>query len=259
MSRESVKSVEKAFSLLRELASGASQRSGPDLARALRFSKPTVYRLLRALERSGAVYRSPEAATYTLGIGLRELAAVDHWHFQLRSAAAGPMRRLRDASTETVTLYVSLNPAEFVCIEMLPGLNHIRHFEHVGGPIAVGKGATSTIFVAGLAEVHGWDAVTRLLNALDDLPPGGAEEQKARARRLIDQGYFSSAGGERFQGIKSISAPIRGASGRIVAALSLSGPSADFGEEPLWATWVRETATAIFQALAAMPGSRSVH
>ena len=63
---DSVKSVERAFALLRVVADERVPRSAPELAQRAGMSKPAVYRLLRAMERANVVVCDP--ATESLRI-----------------------------------------------------------------------------------------------------------------------------------------------------------------------------------------------
>lgn len=257
---ESVQSVENAFTVLRELASGAADRSAPDLARATGLSRPAVYRLLRAMQRSYIVTHDPAAGRFSLGVGLRELALSDRWQGTLRRIALPEMQRLREASGETVSLYVSVNDIENICIETLTSLNGIRHEERVGSVFGLFRGATATVFLANRARRDGDDAIAAMLDAVSSggLPPGGATAVMARLREGVD-GFVSTAG-ERVPGCAAIAMPIRRKpEGPTIAVINVTGPRERFGEAQVatWAAMARETAGRIAERLGPPQGQSS--
>src|SRR6478609_8186158 len=68
----SVQSVDRAFAVLRQVASEPGGIS--DVARAVDLPVSTVARLLGTLESLGAVVRIGDGATYGIGSGIRHLA-----------------------------------------------------------------------------------------------------------------------------------------------------------------------------------------
>ena len=254
---ESVQSVENAFTVLRELASGTADRSAPDLARSTGLSRPAVYRLLRAMQRSLIVAYDPVAGRFSLGVGLRELALSDRWHATLRRLALPEMQRLREATGETVSLYVPLNDVENVCIETLTSPSGIRHEEHVGSVFGLFRGATAAVFLAERARRDGDESIAAMLNAVSSsaLPPDGIPGVLARMHEGRDG--FASTSGERVPGCAAIAMPIRsGAAAPVVAAINLSGPRERFGEPQMsaWSDLVREAAGRIGGLLGRSPG-----
>jgi IclR family KDG regulon transcriptional repressor len=256
--RGSVMAVEKAFRLLAELAAGPSPRSAPSLAAALSMSKPTVYRLLRALEKSGAIFRHPEDGAVSLGHRLWELAFSDSQHIELQLRAANAMRQLRDATGETVALYLPLGSGEFVCVATLLGTQDIRRYEQIGRPVPLARGATSMVFLAGLMERYGRETVAAYLDGLPTgLRPARVAEFCERLEAVRRAGYAYTAG-MRIPGAASIAAPIRGLGSTVVAALAVTGPADRFTEERvrLWQAWTRQAAASVADALRASADSR---
>ena len=257
---ESVQSVENAFTVLRELASGAADRSAPDLARSTGLSRPAVYRLLRAMQRSLIVAYDPAAGRFSLGVGLRELAISERWYGTLRRIALPEMQQLRAASGETVSLYVPANGIENVCIETLTSPSGIRHEEHVGAVLGPARGATAAIFLADRARREGEATFTAMLEGLpaEDLPEGGVPAAIARAAEAQDG--FASTRGERIAGCAAIAMPIRTkAGGPTIAVINLTGPRERFGESQMamWTPMVRETAGRIGERLGPPQGQTS--
>src|SRR5256714_6082273 len=72
MAGATVQSVDRAFAVLRQVASEPGGIS--DVARAVDLPVSTVARLLGTLESLGAVVRIDDAGTYAIGAGIRALA-----------------------------------------------------------------------------------------------------------------------------------------------------------------------------------------
>jgi IclR family transcriptional regulator, KDG regulon repressor len=222
---ESVQSVERAGALLKAIASGDDLgQSGAALATATGMSKPAAYRILRALERIGFVAHNNADGRFSIGIAVREVANGPSWNGVLQRAALADMQRLRERTAETVSLYVPRTAFDIVCVETLASTLSIRYEDGIGRRVSVALGATGTVLLADLARVEGIAAVRALLDGLDsaDLPAGGITTVLDRLPHAYDA--YCSTIGERVPGSAAISAPIRRAGRRAVAALTISGP-----------------------------------
>ena len=98
-------SVEKAFGLLDFLAASGKPASLQEVTEALKLSKPTAYRLLRALQELGYVTRPADRRDYLVGPRTALLAAVDPYA-ELKSQARPLLRHLHEEFNETVNLGV---------------------------------------------------------------------------------------------------------------------------------------------------------
>ncbi|MEV4031634.1 IclR family transcriptional regulator [Streptomyces umbrinus] len=248
--RNSVQSVEKALGLLVTLGEAQQPLTVAGLAAEAGLSTTAAYRLLRALEKGGAVTRSADTGKYVLGFLAHELASRADPHGHIRLAAAGPMLAVQEqCNGETVGLYVPVNSSEFMCIETLPAKHVIRYMEVLYRPIVVGRGATSRVFLAAMLERYGHNAVLSYLSGLPDhLRPLSAVELAALARETLERGYAYSDS-TRIPGLTSLAAPIRGRLGGILGAITLSWPTGrvDMSALPEWGSQLRASAAAITQ------------
>ena len=255
--RNSVQSVEKAIGLLRLLGAAGRPLPPAELAHRAGLSRTTVHRLLRALEKGGAVARPSGTADYALGYLAHELASVTDHHSRLRATAAAPMLDLRRrCGGETVGLYVPVSSAEFMCIDMLPGLHGMRHVETLYRPIAMALGATSSIFLAAAVQRHGWDMVRAMLTEPSSTEPVEGYDVMVRLVQMsLEQGYAASTG-LRIAGLGAISAPILGQFGQALAAVTVSGLAERFRGPDVeqWIRALRETTAEIARRLADSPG-----
>ena len=240
--RNSVQSVENAMDVLKALAKSDVPLSPAEIATATGLTRTQVHRLLRALEKSSAVARNAGTPTYALGHLAQVLATANDHHRLWRVLAAAPMYDLRArCGGETVSLYLPVNAAEFMCIEMLPALHGVRHVETLYQPIQMSLGATSSVFLAAAVQRHGWDVLPAMLAGR--LSPERFDAMRRLVQSFLDRGYASSSG-LRIAGLSAIAVPVRGPFGRTVAALTVSGVDERFTSEerPQWIAALLETA-----------------
>ncbi len=144
--------------------------------------------------------------------------------FQLGSRLAGPsladaarpaLEALRDATGESVQLYVPRTSTR-VCIVSLESPHGLRTIVPVGAVLPMDVGSAAKVF-AGDADRRGW-----------------AESVEERER-----------------GVASVSAPVRSGDGRIVAAVSVSGPLERTTRQPgrRYAVAVTSAAAEVAQAI----------
>ena len=148
-------SVGKAAALLRAAARYPDGASVSQLARATRIPRATALRMIVALESESLLTRIADDRVL-LGTGILELAAAVRPERILIEAAREPMRRLADATHETVTLAVR-HGDEIVGLDEVPGAHLIGPATWVGRswPLtgtASGRLATGIVPVDGVAE-----------------------------------------------------------------------------------------------------------
>jgi len=188
--------LDKAMVVLSALEPGP--RPLADLVAATGLSRATAHRLAVALEAHGLVRRDDEGR-FTLGlrlIGLGHAAAeaVPGW-LDARPALAW----LQAQTGESVQLFVR-DGDERVCVESLEAPHELRTIVPVGARLPLDRGSAGHVL----------------------RPPAGDDADRAGGGRGA-RGWVESVG-ERQAGVASVSAPVADQSGRMVAAVSVSGP-----------------------------------
>ncbi len=204
---EGVRSLERGVELLFRLAAHPEGVGLQQLARETGCSKSTVHRLLATLQSLSLVEQDGRSRLYLPGRRLAELAPAGA-EPDLRRLALPVMRQLRDETEETVTLHL-IEGGSHVVVEQVESEHEIRRINPIGQPVPLVAGATARAILAFLPPAE--------RPSLD----GGPSE--AELRRVRVQGYSLSAG-ERLAGGTAMSAPVFDRSGRLCAALSVSGP-----------------------------------
>jgi DNA-binding IclR family transcriptional regulator len=224
-------SLGRALRLLTELAEGP--RSLDDLAAQLGVHKTTVLRLLRTLEDDRIVYRDA-AYRYHLGAGLFALSSRALEQRPVRAAAAAHLAALNRETGHTVHL-AAYEGGEVVYIDKYDSRHPVRMYSRIGLRAKLHCTAVAKVLLAGLplperravAESITYEAMTP--NTL--ISPDALLGELAR---VAEQGYAVDHG-EHETFINCVGAPIRDASGRVVAAVSLSVPDVLLGFEQVLA------------------------
>ncbi len=223
MSRTTVQSVERTLDLLEALAE--SGESGiAHLSTMVGLHASTVHRLLSTLIARGYVRQNPESGRYLLGLKVLDVARAVRDHLDLRMEAAPILRKLMRESGETANLSVR-DGRQIVYLEQMtsPGWM-LRMFVQVGARAPLHSTAAGKVFLAHLPEPE----LKQVLASYPLYPYAGRTivdlgvllAELAEVRR---QGYGTDYG-EQEEGVSCIAGPVRDHSGRVVAAISISGP-----------------------------------
>lgn len=206
--------LDKAALVLTALEPGPVTLAG--LVSATGLARPTAHRLALALEHHRLVARDMQGR-FILGPRLAELAAAAGEDRLL--ASAGPvLARLRDITGESAQLF--RRQGDFrVCVAAADRPTGLRDSIPVGGQLTMAAGSAAQILLA-------WEDPERMNKGLTKATFNAAELAAVRRR-----GWAQSVG-EREPGVGSVSAPVRAGSGKVVAAVSVSGPLERLTRQP---------------------------
>ncbi|MFM1990144.1 MAG: hypothetical protein RJA99_3101 [Pseudomonadota bacterium] len=211
----------KGLGLLEVLAHSDRALGVTELATRLGIGKSNVHRLLQALVELGYVRRDGDGGTYAASIRLWELGSAVLANLDLRRAAQGWMDWLLDRSRETVHLSV-LDGDEVVYVHKLDSPEPVRAYTQIGGRapahcVATGKAMLAWLDAGVLASM------SDRLQAASPRTITDPVEFLREMERVRQQGYAVNRGEWR-ETVGGIAAPVRDPSGRVVAAVGLSGP-----------------------------------
>jgi IclR family transcriptional regulator, acetate operon repressor len=199
-------SIDRAAQLLVAVADSPAPIGVGELAEATDLPKSTVSRLVAALERHALVQRDGARGPLRPGPVMMRLARRGVGDRDLVELSADSLRRLADASQETINLAVPTP----LGVEHLSQVDS-RHF--IGSTNWIGRRVPHTSTAVG--KVFLAFGAVRLTREHAALRP---ELDAVRAR-----GY-ALAIGELEPGLAATAAPVRDGSGDVLAALSISGP-----------------------------------
>jgi len=217
-----------------------------ELARRLDLSNATLFRILATLADRGYVHKAADTSRYRLTLRSWELGARAAGRLAIRDVARGPMERLARAVNESPHLAV-LQGEGVVIVEKVDCDQPVRVDTYVGqrAPAhcsAMGKAILA--FAPGGDEAL--DATGRLqqFTSTTLTDPVALADELALVRR---QGYAVNRGEWR-EGVCAVAVPLRDRSGAVCAALSLTLPTARFGDVALHTRFV----PALLEAAAAI-------
>lgn len=187
--------LDKAVELLDALADGPLTLA--ELVAATGQSRATAHRLARALEVHGLARRDGDGR-FALGLRLAALGRAASAAAPLAELARPALEELRRTTGESVQLYV--------------------------------REGERRVCVASLESPHGLRTIVPLGASLP-LAVGSAGKVLRGVRATLDRGWAESVA-EREAGVASASAPVRDAEGRVVAAVSVSGPIERTSRQP---------------------------
>jgi DNA-binding IclR family transcriptional regulator len=205
--------LDKAASVLSALESGPATLAG--LVSATGLARPTAHRLAVALEHHRLVARDMQGR-FMLGPRLGELSSAAGEDRLL--AAAGPvLARLRDITGESAQLFRRQGDARVCVAAARP--SGLRDSIPVGSQLSMLAGSAAHILLA-------WEEPDRLHRGLN-----GAAYNAATLASIRRRGWAQSVG-EREPGVASVSAGVRSPSGKVIAAISVSGPLERMTRQP---------------------------
>ena len=196
--------LDKAALVLSALETGPTTLAG--LVAATGLARPTAHRLAVALEHHRLVSRDLQGR-FVLGPRLGELASAAGEDRLL--ATAGPvLARLRDITGESAQMFRRQGDYR-VCVATAERMSGLRDSVPIGTQLTMSAGSAAQVLLA-------W-------------------EEPERMQRGLRGSRFSAVAlsvGEREPGVASVSAPVRSPSGKVIAAVSVSGPIERLSRQP---------------------------
>jgi DNA-binding IclR family transcriptional regulator len=198
--------IDKTVLVLTALAAGGASLA--ELVTRTGLSRPTAHRLAVALEHHGFVARDA-SGRFVVGPRLAAIATGADDDRLLRLTAP-VLRGLREATGESAQLYRRRGD-ERICLAASERQSGLRDTVPVGSVLPMTAGSAAQVL---LAYAEPADA-ERLL--------AGAAFPASALGGVRRRGWAASVA-EREAGVASVSAPVRGSDGQVVAAVSVSGP-----------------------------------
>lgn len=219
--RYTINSIEKALDVL-EALSDYSSLSLIELADLLDKPKSSLYRIILTLENRGFISRSEEDGKYCLGYKPLIITKNLLENNSLRSCAVNEMKELVEKHGDTVNLGV-LSHGSVLYLEIIEGTYSLRMNESVGSTAPFHASAIGKTIAAYLTE----DELNEVLKNQEFIKkaPNTITDKKSfiEALKTIKNQGYAVDDEEVVQGARCIAAPIFNISGKVEAAVSISG------------------------------------
>lgn len=219
------------------------------ITRACGLSKNKTFRILSTLEKHRFVERD-DAGVYRLGIRFLDFGQRVQKEMDLLRASRPVMDWLVEQTRETIFLGV-IDGNEALCVDMRESPQSIRLFAEIGRRGPLYAGGVPKVLLAFLPD----EERNALLDSIELKPitPYTVTDRRALEQLLREiraQGYVVTAD-DLDIGAHSIAAPIWDHRGRVVAAISVAGPSNRFTDDRIrkYVELVRQGAAEISRAL----------
>lgn len=217
-----VQSVDRAVTVL-EILARRGDAGVTEIAVELGVHKSTASRLVGALESRGLVEQLSGRGKYRLGLGMVRLAGAAAARIDLPEVAGRVCARVAGELGETVNVAV-LDDDQTVNISQALGRAAVSSYNWVGRRTPSHATSSGKVLLAyARAEVRR----AALAGPLTAYTPRTIIDPVVLQRQLseAERAGWASTVEELEIGLHAVAAPIRGAGGRVVAAISVSGPS----------------------------------
>ncbi|GAF43690.1 IclR family transcriptional regulator [Rhodococcus wratislaviensis] len=215
-----VQTALRAISILEVFSTSRPALTLSEISEEVGLAVPTTHRLLKALVSRNLVVLDPESKRYSLGHGVMSLAQIIMQRDDLLSIAYPSLERLRNETSETVSLQ-NLVGDQRVAVSELASPHPIRMASGVGTPYTLVRGAAGKAILAFMSPKD----IARLVPSSTS-----PTELLTELQSIRDEGYATSIG-EVVAGASSLAAPIINSSRQVCAAINITGPADRFTQE----------------------------
>jgi DNA-binding IclR family transcriptional regulator len=217
-----VQSVDRALSIL-EILARKRDAGVTDIGKELGVHKSTAFRLLAVLENRGFVEQAEDRGTYRLGFGIVRLAGAITAQLDLTRQSRPACEQLAADLGETVNIAI-LDGERAINITQARGAASVASHNWVGQQTPLHATSSGKVLLAyAPADVR----KSVLAAPLERFTPatitdaGVLDDELAR----VTVAGWGSTQQELEVGLNAVAAPVHGADGGIIAALSVSGPA----------------------------------
>jgi len=253
-----LRSVDRAIAVLKAFSEEEPELGVTELSQRLELPKSTVYRLLASLQQEGVVDQDPETEKYRLGIELVRLAGLVLKQIDVRQVARPYLQSLARASEETVNLSVLTDGGKVINIDGISSPRIVRNVGWIGREmlphcISSGKALLAYLPQQRLEHILAKGPVLSKAEGLPRFTEKTITDSillQEELKKVRQQGH-AVAQEELEIGLSAVAAPIWNHEGKVVAAVSVSGPSFRLSAEkiPELAELTRRTANEISHQL----------
>jgi len=245
-----IQSIKRAVQILNSFTLKKNELGVTELSERLNLHKSTVHRILVTLEDEGFVVKDQVSQKYRLGIKLFELGHIVKEQMEIRNYALPIMKELAQKTEESIDLNI-LSDGKRVSIEKIESPHDVRRIIQLGKSLPLHCGGSGKALLAFLPD----EEVDKIIRKEKFIPFGpntitDPTKLKEHLKEIRKNGYAISFE-ERILGSASVAAPILDYKGKVVASLSVSGPTTRFAKKkvPILISLVKEAAQKISASL----------
>lgn len=222
--KTTVQSVERAIDILQTFTADKPGLGVGEISRRVSLPKSTVFRLLTTMESRGFIIQDLDTNLYQLGVELIPLANSVHVYSDLRQVARPHLQSLADTLEETTLLSVLVD-GEIINLDQIEFTGRLVVRAGRAGHRAPFHATSSGKAIAAFLPKYELDNL--LASPLQAYTPDTITDADTFRSQLVSirNRGFATSFEEYEEGLHAISANIRNNRGKVVASLSVSGPS----------------------------------
>ncbi|HHX24512.1 MAG TPA: IclR family transcriptional regulator [Thermoanaerobacterales bacterium] len=218
-----VQSVKRAIMILEELATEKEGLGVTELANRVDLHKSTVHRMLNTLLNMGYIEQSSSSERYRLGIKLLSLGGAILERMDIRHEAHDLLKELSEKVKETVHLVVP-DGYRAIYIDKLDSNKTIRMYSQIGRIAPLHASAVGKAILAFSEERFIKEVIEQGLFKCSKKTITEPKLLLEHLKMIREQG-FSVDDEENEEGIRCVGAPVFDYTGKVVGAISVSGPT----------------------------------
>lgn len=230
MSDNKVQTIDRTLDIIELLATSREGLGVTEIGQKIDLHKSTVYRLLTALLDRGYIEKDPKTSTYKIGLKFIEISGLFLKKLELKTEALPFMRQLAEKVGQPVHLAI-LEGTDVIYIEKVELVNSIRMYSQIGRRVPVYCSAIGKILLTGLTPEH----FTEVLESIkfEKLTSNTVVSKEDLIHELdgVKAKGWAVDNEEHENNIRCIAAPIFDYTGKIIAAVSVSGDSRIINQE----------------------------
>nr|WP_037731101.1 IclR family transcriptional regulator [Streptomyces roseochromogenus] len=216
-----MQSVDRAVSVL-EILARHGEAGVTEIAEELDVHKSTAFRLLGVLENRGLVAQAKDRGKYYLGAGVLRLAGAAAVRLDISQEGVPVCREVADELGETVNIAV-LDDDAAVNIMQARGTASVTAQNWLGRRTPLHATSSGKVLLAHMPPTLREGLLARTLPRFTDRTITGAAMLRAELEAVVEQGYGITIE-ELELGLAAVAAPVRAHDGKVIAAISVSGP-----------------------------------
>jgi IclR family transcriptional regulator, KDG regulon repressor len=231
MERENmVKSVSRALDIIDIVSSKKDGLGVTEIAKQMDINKSSVYRILSTLVQYGYMEQDEETSRYKLGYKFLEMSSKLLESIDLRKEAKPYLQKLEKETNEVIHLVV-YDQGEVIYIEKLEGTETLRMHSKVGKRAPMHCTAVGKVILAHLPPNVVLDILERKgMPKHTDKTITDKDEFLKELAQVKQNGYALDLE-ENEYGIRCIAVPLFDHLGKVIAAVSVSGPTIRMTDE----------------------------
>jgi DNA-binding IclR family transcriptional regulator len=231
-SQPHVRAVERAVQILEQFSLDRPELNLTEVSVGIGLSKSTTHRLLTTLEATQMVEFDRRTNLYRLGLKAFRLGSVVSKGMELVRQADPLLKSLAEETDETSFLLVA-DGYEALCLRRFDGSHHVRVLSlEPGRRSAFNCGSAQRVLLAHLSETQWEEVIEHHVLRMTQYSLVTRDELERDRREIRERGYSVSWEDVSLHAC-ALGAPVRDASNKVVAAVSVSGIVQRFSAERL--------------------------